>query len=133
MSLRFCTVLCAGAAALFVVAGCGTTCNVACAGAGALVDTRLFSALVVSAMADAPCAVNQGLLELQYGGKDQEVSVTVSGSSPGSCRIHATLADGSTWVAVLSWAFGDNGPCCSNNTYNVGSPPVFTRADGGTS
>lgn len=49
------------------------------------------------------------------------------GNNPGSCHIHATLADGSTWVAVLSWAFGSTGPCRPEVTYNVGPPPVFTR------
>jgi hypothetical protein len=130
MSLRLCTVVALGAAAVIAVAGCETRCSGACAEAGAIVDTRALPAPVVSATADAPCTVNQELLE--DGGSGQEVYVAVDGNSPGSCQIHATLADGSTWVAVLSWAFGDNGPCCPNVTYNVGSAPKFARADGGT-
>jgi hypothetical protein len=55
----------------------------------------------------------------------------VNGTGSGSCQIYATLADGSTWVAALSWAFGDIGPCCHNVNYNVGPAPVFTRGNDG--
>jgi hypothetical protein len=130
MSLRFATVVLLGLAAVIAGGGCVTRCSGACAEAGAIIDIRALTAPIVSAGADPPCSVNQDLLE--DGGPGAEVDVGVTGTSPGSCQIHATLADGSTWVATLSWAFGDNGPCCTNVTYNVGPAPVFMRSsDGG--
>jgi hypothetical protein len=129
MSLRFGTVVLLGASALIADAGCETRCNVSCAEAGAIVDKRALTAPIVSVRADPPCTVNQALLD--DGGSDGEVSVEVNGTGSGSCEIHATIADGSTWVAVLSWAFGSTGPCCPNVTYNVGPAPAFTRGNDG--
>ena len=129
MSLRFGTVVLLGVSAVIAGGGCETRCSVSCAQAGAIIDIRAFTAPIISAGAEPPCSVDQWLLE--DGGPGAEVSVGVTGTSPGSCQIHATLADGSNWVATLSWAFGDNGPCCSNVTYNVGPPPMFMRSNDG--
>ncbi len=125
MSLRVGTAVFLGVSAVIAAAACETTCNVSCGEAGAIVDRSALTAPIVSVSADSPCTVNEALLE--DGGGDGEVSVDVTGTSSGSCEVHATLADGSTWVAVLSWAFGSNGPCCPSVTYNVGPAPMFTR------
>lgn len=127
MSVKFGSVVLLGAWAAIAGTGCETRCNVACAEAGGIVDKRALTAPIVRAWADPPCTVNQGLLE--DGGAGSEVYVDVNGTTPGNCQIHATLADGSTWIAVLSWQFGSTGTCCPNVTYNVGPPPVFTRGN----
>ena len=130
MSLRFGAVGWLGVLAVIADSGCTTAiCNVECAQAGSPVDTRALTAPIVSVSADPPCTVNQP--SVYDGGSEGEVYVTASGTGAGSCEIHATLADGSTWVAVLSWAFGSTGPCCHNVTYNVGPAPMFTRGNDG--
>jgi len=129
MSLGVGTIVLLGISAMIACAGCQTTCDVTCAEAGAIVDRRALTAPIVSVRTDPPCTVNQALLD--DGGSGGEVYVGVDGTGSGSCEIYATLADRSTWVAVLSWAFGGSGPCCPNVTYNVGPAPMFTRgADG---
>jgi hypothetical protein len=129
MSLRFGIFVLLGVSAVVAGTGCETGCIGDCGQAGALVDLRALTASIVSANADPPCSVNQEFLE--DGGPGAEVYVGVTGTSPGSCQIHATLADGSTWVATLSWAYGDHGPCCPHVTYNVGPPPIFMRSNDG--
>ena len=129
MSLGVGTFVLLGISAAIACAGCQTICNGTCAEAGAVVDKRALTAPIVSVRADPPCTVNQALLD--DGGSYGEVSVGVNGTGSGSCEIYATLADGSTWVAVLSWAFGSRGACCPNGTYNVGPAPVFTRRNDG--
>jgi hypothetical protein len=101
------------------------TADLAC-GAQSTVDMSLLTAPIATLSADAPCSATD----------KADVMVTMNGSfggSAGSCQIHATLTDGSTWVAVLSWV-PDTSVCCHGSTHNVGPRPQFMRdnSDGGT-
>ena len=111
-------------------AGCGSPskCNVTCAADEAIVDQTALTSPIVTVAAEGPCIVSQFSVD---GGSEVRVNVNNGGPAPsaGSCKIDATLADGSTWVAVLSWAL-ERGGCCPQ--YNFGPAPVFMAIDGGT-
>ena len=59
------------------------------------------------------------------------IAVILAGGASGSCQIHTTLADGSTWVAILSWAPNGGSGCCAHSTHAVGPAPMFTRGNAG--
>jgi len=117
-----------GAMAGMLSVGCGGStmiCEGACISAGAVIDQTPLASAIVSLNADAPCTVTEVPID---GGTEVVIGVNAGtlGSS-GSCQIHETLADGTIWVAVLSWApYGGTG-CCSISTHTVGPAPTFTR------
>lgn len=130
MLFRFRPIAALGMAAIFVGGACGTTgCKGnSCAGtgtAGAFIDQSSLTSPIVTVTADAPCSVTQ--VPADGGG---EIFVDVHQSGPltsGSCQIHATLADGSTWVAMFSWT-PVNSVCCGSSIGGVGPAPMFTRS-----
>ena len=130
MSLRRGLVVSLCAVAGVVSVGCGgktMICEGACITAGAVIDQTTPASAIVSLTADAPCTV--AVVPIDGG---TEVIIGVSAGTlgaPGSCQIHQTLADGTIWVAVLSWEpYGGTG-CCSIAIHDVGPAPTFTRAN----
>ena len=117
-----------GLAVILGGGACTDTCtaDVAC-GTQVIVDMSSLTAPIATLVADSPCSfsfTNSGEVVVS---KDPPI-----GNPTGSCQIHATLTDGSTWVAVMSWA-PDTSACCNGSSRNVGPPPMFTRdnSDGG--
>ena len=90
--------------------------------AGAPIDQSYLTSPIVTLTADPPCAVTQAPAD---GGGEIFVGAPVSGTpTTGSCQIHARLADGSSLVAVFSWAPADSG-CCRGSIGTVGPTPMF--------
>jgi hypothetical protein len=133
MSLRLGMVRSLGVAAAVASAGCGgatAVCNGACITAGAVIDQTTLTSSIVSLTADPPCTVSELPLD---GGTEVVIGVNQGpAGSAGSCQITETLADGSTWVATLSWEPVGGSGCCATATHDVGPAPTFTRVDGGT-
>jgi hypothetical protein len=119
-----------GVAVTVAGAACGATvCTGDCAAAGGIVDQSSLTSPIVTLAADPPCSITQAPAD-----GSGEIFVGVRDSDPptaGSCQIHATLADGSTWVAILSWAPNGGSGCCANSTHAVGPAPMFTRGNAG--
>jgi hypothetical protein len=106
--------------------GASTKCNVACPAAGvagAPIDQSLLPSAIVTLTADPPCSVTRASAD---GGGETFISVQENGPpTSGSCQIHARLADGSSWVAIFSWA-PINSVCCGSSIQSVGLAPMFT-------
>jgi hypothetical protein len=130
MSFGLGPVVSLGTAVILAGGACGATvCNVDCAAAGGSIDQSSLTSPIVTLTADPPCSITQAPAD---GGG--EIFVSVHDSDPptsGSCQIHTTLADGSTWVAILSWAPNGGSGCCAHSTHAVGPAPMFTRGNAG--
>lgn len=112
---------------------CGTQakCTAECVSeAVSVIDQTSLTAPIVTLIADPSCSVTTPT-PADAGGEIIVEMVPKDGApTSGRCQVHATLADGSTWVAVLSWA---PTTCCGYTVNDVVSPyPKFTRVDGGT-
>lgn len=133
MSYRFGLVALLGISTIIPSGGCGDSpavCEGACIIAGATIDQTTLPSPIVSLTADPGCTVTHEPID---GGTEVVVGLdqNTAGLS-GSCQIHETLADGSTWVAVLSWDPVGGTGCCANSTHNVGPAPTFTRGNDGS-
>jgi hypothetical protein len=134
MPFRFGHVAALGTAVILMGGACGSSvCTADCAAnnfAGAAINQSSLTSPIVTLTADTPCSVTGAPAD---GGGEIFVSAQASGPlTSGSCQIHATLADGSTWVAAFSWAPSNSG-CCRGSIGSVGPAPMFIRAnDGGT-
>jgi hypothetical protein len=122
-----------GIAVILGVGACGAhaTCTVYCSsGAGGLIDQTSLTAPIVTLTADPSCSVTQTPADA---GGQIFVDVMHKDGPPtsGSCQVHTTLTDGSTWVAVLSWV-PNTSECCGTVTQAISPYPKFTPADGGT-
>jgi hypothetical protein len=125
-------VLSLGLAVLLGGWACGAreVCNVECSGgAGGPIDQTSLTAPIVSLTVDPSCTVSQT-------DAGQEIFVdmirTIDPPTSGSCKVHATLTDGSTWVAILSWV-PSTSQCCGTVTQTISPYPKFARVDGGLS
>ena len=111
--------------------GAHVKCNVTCSsGAGGLIDQTSLTGPIVTLTADPSCAVTQ--TPADAGGQVFVDMIPKDGPlTSGTCRVYATLADGSTWLAVLSWT-PNTSECCGTVTEIISPYPKFMRADGGT-
>jgi hypothetical protein len=132
MSFRLGVLALLGGSAVILAGDCGGTqavCNGACIQPGAVIDQTTLASPIVTLTADAPCSVSQLPID---GGTEVVVAVSQGpAAAAGSCQIHETLADGSSWVAVLAWEPVGGSGCCATATHDVGPAPMFTRSDGG--
>lgn len=134
MSFRIGSVVSLGIAVLLGSGACGgghAVCTVDCSGgAGGLINQTSLPAPIVTLTADPSCSVMQ--TPADAGGQIFVDMMRKDGSATsGSCKVRATLADGSTWVAVLAWV-PNSSACCGTVTQAIAPYPKFTRSDGGT-
>jgi hypothetical protein len=122
------TVVLLGIAVVLGAGACGAhaVCTALCSdSAGGAIDQTSLTAPIVTLSTDPSCSVTQ--TPADAGGQIFVDMMPKDGPpTSGSCQVHATLADGSTWVAVLSWA-PHASECCGTVAQTSSTYPKFTR------